>query len=231
MTIDQNYPKFPDFTHNELQSLQFIQTRGLLIKYPELASAIDLSFYKLRNDLKTNPQTDFIFHCNFEMTVEKHSHRVIIGANVTTGYSLCSYFLAIVGKEEDEDKLIRKFHFDFALPSIGTRQRVPIFHLQYGGALSPQIVDSGLTGVKLDEWLSVPRLTYSPINLALLLDILFCEFKTEETNKLIEGDLWRELIYKNENFLTANYFKNIHEHIRSPAYKKENLLRDFCYGE
>jgi hypothetical protein len=231
MKINKGYPKFNSFTSNELQTLQYIKTRGLLSKYLDLNNTIELAFYDLQAQLKKNPNSNFTFHCDFEMTVETHNHRVIIGANVINDYSLCSYFLAIVGKDDDNKKLIRKFHFDFALPSIATKQRVPVFHLQYGGTLSPEIIDAGLSGEKLDEWLSVPRLSYSPVNLALLLDILFCEFKTEETNHLIQGDLWRKLIFDNEIFLTKNYFNNISEHINSASYKKENLLRDFCYGD
>ncbi|WP_421945033.1 hypothetical protein [Pedobacter sp.] len=231
MKIDENYPIFASFVKNELDTLEYIKTRALLTKYENLSSSLDLAFYDLKQRLKSSNSPDFIFHCDFNMKVEKHNHRIIIGANVVYDYAMCSYFLAVVGKGDDEGKLIRKFHFDFALPTIATRQRVPVFHLQYGGELSPKVEESGLSGERLDSWLSVPRLNYTPINLALLLDILFCEFKTQETYDMIQGDLWRAMIFNNEKFLTVNYFKNIYEHIGSTRYKKENLLRDLCYGD
>jgi len=228
MKIEQNYPSFIAFRENEINTLNFLNTRPILKQYETLTNTIQTSYLENFSKAKKYPNSDFVFHCDFEMDVEGHKHIVIVGANVLYGFSICSYFLAVVDKENTE--LIRKFHFDFALPSISTTNKVPTFHLQYGGKMSPQLVELGFNSDKLDHWLSLPRLNFSPINLALLLDMLFCEFRTEETNKIVEDPDWRSLIYINEKFISCNYFENIYRHITSSAYKKETLLRDFCYG-
>jgi hypothetical protein len=195
-----------------------------------LSQFVSFAYYSLR--AKPIQRTfDFLFHADFEMIVENSVHKVFVGANVTGQYSLCSYFFAIAGKNEDENRLIRKFHFDFALPSQNVRQPVPVYHLQYGGKISPEIEKMGLTSDKLDHWLSLPRLNFPPVNIAIMLDVLFCELRVQETHELVESDEWRTLIFDNERFLSRYYFENINGHINSQAYRKELLIRDFCYGK
>lgn len=231
MSIHHNQPTIDLFKKNEVKTLEYLTTRGGLLKnFPNLSQTVNLAYYNFHG--KRNQRAfDFLFHADFEMTVEKSSHKIIVGANVTGTYSLCSYFFAIAGNNEDENRLIRKFHFDFALPSTNVRQPVPVYHLQYGGKISPEIEKMGLTSEKLDHWLSLPRLNFPPVNLAIMLDILFCELRVEETREIVESDDWRALIYDNERFLSKNYFDNIHNHVNSRAYRKELLIRDFCYGK
>ena len=231
MNIADNYPNFEDFCKNEFKTLEYLRSRTILKDYSELETSISNYYNEYFGLLKNNENFDFNFHCDFTMEVEGHFHKIIVGANVKMNYSECSYFLAVVGKDGDNDKLIRKFHFDYAIPSTSTNQKVPIYHLQYGGELSPAIGELGISGSKLDSWLSLPRLNFYPVNLALLLDTLFCEFRTEETNKVVENSEWRSLIFKNEELLTKNYFCNIYTHLNSQNHKRDNLLRDFCYGD
>lgn len=230
MSISNNYPTFQDFWKNEFKTLEYLRSRTLLKDYSDLADSINTTYLEYFSKNKKNEVDDFKFHCAFTMEIENHFHEVIIGANVLVDYMECSYFLAIVGKDDDKDKLIRKFHFDYAIPQNETRQNVPVFHLQYGGQLSPKTGEEGFTGDKLDTWLSLPRLNFFPVNLAILMDTMFCEFRTVETNKIVQDNDWRSLIYNNELLLTRNYFNNIYNHLNSQDHKKGNLLRDFCYG-
>ena len=93
------------------------------------------------------------------------------------------------------------------------------------------MTEDGMVADKLDTWLSLPRLNFAPVNLAILLDIAFCEFKSDETNNIVEDSNWRALILKNEKLLTFNYFTSIKTHIDSANYNKDKLIRDFCYGK
>lgn len=229
MSIFNNHPTIADFKKNEVKTLEFISTRGLLRSFNDLAEAISLAYYDYRGRL--NKPHDFKFHTEFEMEVEGSPHKVFVGANVIGEYSLCSYFFAIAGKDNDMKKVIRKFHFDYALPSAGvTRQPVPIYHLQYGGALTQEMETGGMSDEKLDHWLSLPRLNFAPVNLAILFDILFCELRVEQTHEIVESDEWRTLIFDNEKFLSRHYFNNISTHVNSQNYKKGKLIRDYCYG-
>lgn len=230
MNIIHKYPTSSNFIKNEVKTLEFIISRGLLNKYVDLNSTIQNLYYQYNAKLKKESKFDFLLHANFKMEIEGHNHEVVIGANVLNDFSICSYFLAIAGKNDDEKKLIRKFHFDYALPTIATLQKVPIFHLQYGGKASPEMGNLGLCGDKLDGWLSLPRLNFAPINLALLLDTLLCEFRTVSTNEIVESSEWRSLIYHNESFLLSSYFENIAAHIKSSKFNKNSLVRDFYYG-
>lgn len=230
MKISDLHPTFEEFVKNEVDSLEYICNRGLLSYFDDLQSTICnyTSYYKSK--IKKGKFDKFEFHASFYMEVEKQIRNVLIGSVVDTDFKECSYFLVIVN-EEDNNKIIRKFHFDYATPANTTKQRVPTFHLQYGGKMSPKMAQAGLNDSKLDNWLSVPRLNFSPINLALLFDILLCEFKTVETNEVIQTSEWRTLIYNNENFLSANYFKTIAAHLQSQQHTPSRLLRDFCYGD
>lgn len=223
-----SHPNSSDFKKNEVKTLQYLQAHARLLKdYSGLRDAINTSYliYKSKKDF----DFDFKFHVEFDIVVEGAFHKVIVGANVMGDFEMCTYFLAVVGKEGDHDKVIRKFHFDFAKPTIKTEQPVPTYHLQYGGKLSEGF--EGYSDSYLSKWLSVPRLNYSPVNLALLLDILFCEFNTVETDKIVQDRDWRKLIYDNEQFISTNYYKSIMEHIDSQKYSITNLIRDYCYNE
>jgi len=224
----KSYPNSAEFKKNEVKTLQYLQARTRLLKnYSGLSTAISTAYFKYKS--KKDTDFDFNFHVEFDMVVQDSFHKVIVGANVMGDFEMCTYFLAIVGKDDDSEKVIRKFHFDFAKPSIPTEQAVPTFHLQYGGKLNGEFGDYSDT--YLSKWLSVPRLNFSPVNIALLLDTLFCEFDTKETNEIVQDSDWRSLIYDNEKFISSIYYNAISEHINSGRYLPNNLIRDFCYND
>lgn len=230
MSTAIDFPDFDAFCANEFRTLEYLNARRLFKDYTELANSINQSYLEYFAQNKEGVFKDFNFHSDFDMEVQNHLHKVIIGANVKKGFDECSYFLAVAGKDKHEKKLVRKFHFDYAIAGNATTQPVPTFHCQYGGELSPQLGNMELSGKRLDSWLSVPRLNYFPVNLALLLDILFCEFRTQETNLIVEDPEWRTLIYNNESLVTLRYLNNIQAHISSQQYTRNKLIRDFCYG-
>ena len=226
-----NFPSHPtstEFKNNELKTLQYLNARLRLLKdYTDLANEISTAYFRY----KSKKNTDFIFdfHVEFDMEVQEAFHKVIIGAYVKGDFDMCTYFLAVLGKDDESEQVIRKYHFDYAKPSIPTKQPVPTYHLQYGGELSDHFGDRKDT--HLLSWLSVPRLTYSPVNLALLLDLMFCEFNTIETKKISQDVEWRCLVMENERFLIHQYYSSIYTHINSTAYSKTSLIRDYCYNK
>lgn len=231
MTINSKQPTITDFKKNEVRTLEYINARSTILKeFPDLITKIERSYYDNKL-LLTKPTGDFIFHADFDMDVEGSQHKIIIGANVTGNYAMCSYFLAIVGKDNFSNEIIRKFHFDYAIPPKSpVKQPSPVYHLQYGGKPSPEMAILGVSDTYMEHWLSLPRLHFAPMNIALLLDTLFCEFRTNQTKKVIEDDDWRALVYANEKFLSNHYFENINNHIISRNYKKDSLVRDYCYN-
>jgi hypothetical protein len=223
-----SHPSSLEFKKNELRTLQYITARARLLKnYSDLADAIRVAYSRYQS--KKTGEFDLDFHVEFDMEVQEAFHRVVIGAYVVGDFDMCTYFLAVIGNDNESDEVIRKYHFDYAKPSIRTNQPVPTYHLQYGGELSEHFENKKDT--HLSNWLSVPRLTYSPVNLALLLDLLFCEFNTIETNKVTQDVDWRSLVLHNEQFLTCQYYSSIYNHITSQDYKKTSLIRDYCYND
>ncbi|MBW4889190.1 hypothetical protein KXQ82_05665 [Mucilaginibacter sp. HMF5004] len=233
MKINDKQPTIIEFKKNEVKTLEHISTRATMFKeLPSLFDKIQQAYYD-NKALLTKTTGDFILHIDFEMEVQDAPHTVLLGANVTGNYSLCSYFLAITGKNDLKKELIRKFHFDYALPpapGANIKQPSPIYHLQYGGKPTPEMGNLEITDNLMEHWLSLPRLNFSPVNIALLLDTLLCELRTDKTKKIIENPEWRSLVYKNEMFLSNHYFENIRSHINSGNYNNKCLVRDYCYG-
>jgi len=231
MSTASNFPSFADFCRNEFETLKFLYSSPLLKGYNSLIQAVSQYYNIYFAAAKANNFTEFKFHSDFDMIIEDDIHKVIIGANVTNEFDICSYFLALAGKGKNENKIIRKFHFDYAIPTNLTEQQVPTFHCQYGGKLTPEMGKSNFTGEKkLDSWLSIPRLNFFPVNLALLMDIMFCEFRTPETNAIVEDPKWRKLVFDNERLLTNVYITNLNTHVHSGSYNQNLLVRDFCYN-
>lgn len=228
MSIHKNHPTSLAFKKNEVDTLEVIYTRKLLKNFTDLETKIHYTYFNFKDKSRLNT-IDFAFHADFDMTVERKVHKIIIGAVISGDYNIASYFLAICGKDKSLN-LIRKFHFDYAHPRISTKQPVPIFHMQYGGKLSSEMAKLGISDKKIDPWLSLPRLNYPPINLALLLDVTFCEFRTKETEDVIENPDWKNLIKKNEELLVRPYHSSINDFASSGNYNSTHLIRDFCYG-
>jgi hypothetical protein len=223
-----SHPNSSEFKLNELKTLQYLNARKRLLKnYSGLADALSVAYFKYQS--KKAGAFDFDIHVEFDMEVQKDFHKVVIGAYVTGDFDMCTYSLAVFGKDDESDEVIRKYHFDYAKPATATDQPVPTYHLQYGGELSHHY--EAKKDTHLSSWLSVPRLTYSPINLALLLDLLFCEFNTLETDKVVQDRDWRNLIFNNEQFLTNQYYSSIYQHMMSQQYSLTSLIRDYCYND
>jgi hypothetical protein len=202
-----NNIKCVEFKKNELKTLASLNNHTFLKSFPELARAVELTYYQYKNaDLS---RRNFSFTWIFELPVQEKPHKVLLGGHVEGDFEETSYYLAICDSENNNE-LIRKFHFDYANPKIKTEQPVPTFHLQYGGRLYEQLKSQSIVDNYMFTWLSVPRLNFSPINLALILDLLFCEFRTKEVNTIVEDPHWRALVKQNELMLTAHYYKRIH---------------------
>jgi hypothetical protein len=100
--------------------------------------------------------------------------------------------------------------------------------MQFGGEQSP-----GLTAldveVNLQPWLSSPRLYHRPVNLVLLLDMIFLEFNSEETYGLRQRDEWNDLVKTNEVLILKPYYFGMYSFINND-HSSESLIRDYCYG-
>src|ERR1700744_5620689 len=131
MKINNTQPTIIEFKKNEVKTLEYITTRATMFKeFPTLLAKIQQAYYDNKG-LLTKTNGDFVFHADFDMEIEDSPHTDILGANVTGDDSLCSYFMAITGKNALKTELIRKFHFYYALPPAPTatiKQPSRIYH-------------------------------------------------------------------------------------------------------
>lgn len=226
MGIAKHHLSYKDFFKNEINTL------GFLHKFPrinssfnDLASKAQLFYYQYKG--KTD--VTFQFECVLDVIVEYEQRKVIVEAIVTPDYNLASYVLTIYQGKDNPLHLMRKFHFDF-VPNVGFEEMKPIYHLQYGGSATPKMKEQGVKDENILPWLSVPRLNYSPINLALLLDAVFCEFPSEVTTGITERNEWRNFIKMNEEKMLEPYYSWVNNFFQN-RHKSNFLYRDFCYGK
>ena len=239
MSLDAEYPPSVKLKQNELKTLRFLYTQPFVTKlFPELAGAAQTYYFNINTPKKLR-SSSFNFEAELNILIERKLRRVIIGANVIDiektrnqyEYNLVSYSLSICARSKSPLRLLRKFHFDYTIPDQKTNQPVPIFHLQYGGKLSNYLLTLGLSDKRIHPWLSIPRLNHHPITLALLLDIVFCEFRSEQTHRLVERDEWRKLIKENEELIVKPYYEKLNRFVQSNDYNQNCLIRDYCYGK
>ena len=124
---------------------------------------------------------------------------------------------------------MRKFHFDYA-PKKALEDKKPIYHLQYGGKATPMMKELEVEDDQILPWLSSPRIISIPVNLALLLDMVFCEFSSEVTNGITERREWRDFIKYNEELILCPFYGRVNQFLTS-EHKFDFLLRDFYYGK
>lgn len=231
MSIDQHQIASPDFIKNEVQTLGFIRAQtSVASSFPELFTQA-ASVYSLYIGMhKSSAPTSFNFGCELKIEIENASRSLFIEANVQQNYSLATYALSMCDSDTDERTLIRKFHFDYDPQGDSSTDKKPKYHLQYGGKTTPKLQDNGISAEPLHDWLSVPRLPISPVNLALLLDMVFNEFPSEATKRVIEKSEWRDMIKTNEDKILVPYFTGIGKFISS-NHKSTCLFRDFAYGK
>ena len=232
MSIHIKHPTYIEFLKNERDTLSFLSKNTTVNKlFPQLAYDAELAYY---NYVGVKPadlgRKGFDFHSSFNISIEKAERRIILESKVDPNFAgIVSYVLSICELSQNPYNLLRKFHFDFALPVQNDPWPKPVYHLQYGGDQSPGLTNLNLEAKVLHSWLSSPRLNYVPMNLALLLDTVFIEFRSIDTNTLIESDAWRQLVKKNEDKLLKPFYENMKEFLNT-GYKTETLIRDYCYG-
>jgi hypothetical protein len=231
MSIDKQQIPSSDFIKNEIQTLGFIKAQtSVANSFPELCAEASSAYSLYTGKHKKSAPTSFDFGCELKMEIENATRSLFIEVNVQQNYSLATYALSMCDSDIEGKKLIRKFHFDYDPQGNSSIDKKPKYHLQYGGKTTPKLQDNGISAEPLHDWLSVPRLSISPINLALLLDMVFNEFPSEETKRVIEKSEWRNMVKTNEDKILVPYFTGIGKFI-SGNHKSTCLFRDFAYGE
>jgi hypothetical protein len=225
MKLADVYPEPRRLLENERRTLKFLKDFG--VAFPDLSTAAREAYFR-------NERTKrFEFESHIDVEHDSSIRRVLFGATITVNnenrYDNVSYYAALCLDGSGSGKLLRKFHFDLAVPGQIRNRPHPLFHLQYCGTLSRRLEDRGFTVKHMDPSVSEPRLWYSPMSLALLLHCLFLEFRDETTLRFMNRTEWRLLVKKNEDFLLCPYFEKSSSFLRNER-KKTRLFMDFLYA-
>lgn len=230
MSIHSKHDDYQNFLKNEINTLSFLSGNSSLYNL-DSNIATQANDYSKRyiSYIKNRRPFEFVFSCEFTLFVEKKERKIFLESQIKPDFEIATYCLSICENNEAPFNLIRKFHFDYA-PQIDNKNYKPIYHIQYGGAPTPKIDEMELENINLCHWLSSPRINSIPINLALLIDLILCEFTSDKTKKITEMSEWRDLIKSNENVLLKGYFESVNSFFNRD-HKSNSLFRDFYYGQ
>ena len=149
----------------------------------------------------------------------------VIGVNKDSVIDNMSYYLCVTRDKADSQKqrVLRKYHFDYASAESRAKRRSSVFHLQYGGKLSPEMQGEYEDG-HMDVWLEEPRVFYLPMSLSLLLHMAFREFPDQYTKKICEDGEWRSIhVHRDQTHLIVPFLETC---VSIAKDRKKNLLWD-----
>lgn len=230
MKIIDCYPTPKNILDCEVETLQFIKDN--FFNYPDF-SKLATDAYNYLPKVKTAGKLKFEFESELQIRINGKQGFAYMGSTIKVvdenQFDDISYYVAICNDDIPQKRILRKFHFDYTSPQSPQRQPHPFFHLQYGGKLSLKLQNENLEHQHIDAWLSEPRLCYTPLSLALLINMILKEFPNEINSKVIESSEWRDLIRKNENLLLAPFYKICHNFM-SMRRSDQLFTNDFYYG-
>lgn len=227
---------------NELKTLEFLRVNSTIATYfPELLKDADNSFFKLKS-LINNPSS-FGFESHIKNILFLNNiHKIYFGGIINLKNSKTindiSYYFCLCGHNDDDNYIIRKFHFDYTNPLNNRRSPHPVFHLQYPGELSGYLNSNELKSDHMDSWLSEPRIFFTPMSFALLLNLIFKEFHDPADGnfyKIREDKYWRSIVIENENLFLKPYYESCYNFLDRRYRKIDNndkiFTTDYYYAE
>ena len=234
MKIDCWFPNPIKLIECELNTLRFIRSRIIgRGKFGKLVADADAYLPKYINLIKSKKLQSFCFKFEscVDIKVDRRDGGAYIGAKINMkdrqALGDISYYLAVA----ENKKLLRKFHFDYEPTTqidSSLKQDHPVFHLQYGGKPSKELQEN-IECEHIDSWLSEPRISYSPMSLALLINLVLKEFPDEKNKKIIEKNEWRSMIRKNEDLILKPFYERCNGFF-SNRDKNNLFTNDFYYG-
>lgn len=238
MTIDSDFLTVGALKSLELRTLQFLSNCKVIneeegfVNFLSTAKICSNALSAKKKLLKS----PIDFQSYFNLVIGKKWQRFHIGSLIQSDYSQVTYYLAICDYNVtcQTCEIRRKFHFDYDNGNGPSRQPHPRYHIQYAGTKPSGMGNHGDDHYEsvLYSQLSEPRFHYAPMSLALLLNCVFVEFRTEITNKISEDDNWRELIKRNEIELLEPYYRKCKDFFAIGGHSKTKLFStDYCYGK
>lgn len=232
MRMSSCFPTPIEFFKNEINTLRRISNNPIVKKYFSQL-VYDANDYLIKNNTsilkKTPTEFNFAFQSRIDgIAINARPGTAHIGALMKAkkaDYEILTYYFMLC----DSKTVIRKFHFDYTPENIETRKPHPIFHIQYPGELSNHLLSLNLAHDHLECGLSEPRIPFIPMSLALTINLIFKEFRNEQTHNVIQDRTWHDLIKTNEDLLLGPYFIECNSFF-SGSSGTNLFTNDFCYG-
>jgi hypothetical protein len=182
---------------NERRTLEWVRNKAATIQ--NLHDLADIASEACR---KFDPQFGMNVHLQWQVPYDDHIFDIHVGGLIkladhsidNMSYELC------VTREIDgsgRHRVLRRYHFDYANKQVRANRTSSVFHLQYSGKLSPQIVGD-YEADHMDSWLEEPRLFYFPMSLSLVLHMAFREFPDIYTDKLCDDGAWQSVFVRRD---------------------------------
>lgn len=222
-----------DFLKHEAKTLKFLMDDPEIAKNYSRLHSDAANWYKLNyKQIENKKLSSLYFETEIDLMLDGRRGVCHIGTAMEAPeghFTLLSYYLALC--KAGKKPVIRKYHFDYARHDLDKkcRQPHPVFHLQYPGELSPRLKGLGLVDCYLHPWLSEPRLCFTPMSLAFVMNVVFKDFPSESSLKIIERSEWRDLMRNNEDSILKPYYHNCNQFLMSPAGRL--ITNDFFYGK
>ena len=203
--MDTILPKYSEFVEIEQRTL--IHIRNELAKRKTFARAAgDVS-----KTLASGDKQNFNFCTSWYVEYMNTNCRIFLGALITKHHSKdkiswMTHYLCIAENTYTKWRILRKFHFDY----VTEDKMHPYFHLQYGGELPPAMKVDGIEDKHLEPLLPKvrqPRIFFTPVTIALLMNMLFYEFQSDDTDIVREGLAWQRIIRENERKVLVRYYE------------------------
>src|SRR5215831_2949498 len=128
LTINKKHPKFIKFLKNEKKTLEWIgHNKYVTANFANLAqSALKAaSTFPKEKHLSTHK---YEFNCQLDLFIENQSRRTYVEIVVEEDFKLASYSLSIFNSTTEPLEIIRKIHFDYAMPSPNMKEPKPVYH-------------------------------------------------------------------------------------------------------
>jgi hypothetical protein len=235
------YPKLNDLVALEMDTLDTINSMVDFRKFQGLYNKT--STRALNRNTKT-----LDWHADFVLDVRLRGDRrdancarwIHVGALLegdarTNTVLRSSYSVVLFRRDNVHSPVIRKLHFDFeALSTRNNGEAKPSSHIQMCGKASPHLLNQGFNTQRLSAHypsFEQPRIPAMPTSLALLIDWLFTEFKTDRNALAIHNNKqWKNQVISAEKIVLQPYFKAAADHLNSAGHANSPLVRKFMYG-
>lgn len=245
ITLLEIYPKPADLVRNEVKVLEYLRHNPYINQVHSDFARHANHYYQRSRSAKNG--FEFASHLDLWHTAIGGKRQAGARANIRLAlaslvevesaneYGNISHCLAVLRRRANgKYTILRKFHFDVSVGNEkpgGRLQRHPRFHLQYCGEMVPYMKGLGLSDTQLSQlhpWLSEPRLFYTPMSLALMLDMSLREFPDSDSAKFRATGEWRGIVHEHESAMLSPFFQKCVEIIDAKAGAIQ-ILQDQLY--